>query len=282
MEKWNKFKAWLEKYIVAFSIGIGLGSLAFILIGFGVTGHLFKNDFDYNYLSAFGDFLSGFLGAAFGMITIYLVYKTFKSQKEELHDQKQLLADQQEELRLTRASQEKQNFENTFFRMLEQNRAVLGQLNSNGKAGLELVEYHTRKIATKFWGSYKNHKDDNVKNIEYLELSINESLFIREYSSYHNYFMNILQTSTYISKANLSKNDKKIYFMILENSLSLYEKLLFYCLKIWIFNKDLIVDNLKTQFITFRENIDYIDKETEKHFYELELIAWKNSSPSIF
>ena len=103
MEEQKNTNTWFERNIVKIATTIGLLTIILLLVGY--RDYLnFSFKIEPSLISTFGDFLSGFLGAAFGMITIYLVYQTFKSQKEEL--------------RLSRNLIQRQNFENTFFSLL--------------------------------------------------------------------------------------------------------------------------------------------------------------------
>jgi hypothetical protein len=76
-----------------------------------------KNDFlNFTYfletykLGLFGDFIGGFLGSILTGIATFLVYRTYVYQKQELEVQSKLIA--------------KQQFENTFFNMLNVHREL--------------------------------------------------------------------------------------------------------------------------------------------------------------
>lgn len=283
MKLWNTFKAWLEKYIVPLSVGIGIGSLLFILIGYGVTGHLFKNDFDHDYLSAFGDFLSGFLGAVFGMITIYLVYKTFKSQKEELNDQKKLLVDQQAELRLTRASQERQNFENTFFNLLSHNRQLHKQIDIDYSKNLTLIPFRVKRIATDFLKLYKKNKSDINLSKNTLSEILSRSILIKEYSLLNHYVSSTIQIATYINNSNFDNNLKNMYSLILENNLGHFEKLLFLLLKTSAdANLDFGTVSLKEDLKDMGGILNFMKTKDKDFFSQLENTAWSQHELTVF
>jgi hypothetical protein len=110
--------------------------IGILAIGYYKTGHFDGNDIDHNYLSAFGDFIGGLIGVFLGLVTIYLVYRTYVTQKKELRQQ-------QEELRLTRGTQEKQNFENTFFSLINnvKNKIQNLELENPPKKGNDLIYY---------------------------------------------------------------------------------------------------------------------------------------------
>ncbi len=136
--------SFIEKRIVIISISIALITIGALVFGYYKTGHLnriFENDIDHDYLGAFGDFLSGFLGAILGIITIYLVYKTYISQKEELELSRNLI--------------QKQNFESTFFSLIDniKNKINSLELDNPPKKGnavffhlkIEFVNYYKQQ-----------------------------------------------------------------------------------------------------------------------------------------
>ena len=81
--------------------------------------YLFKNReeyfFDTEKLGHFGDFIGGFLGTILTIAATILVYKTYISQKNELQLQRNLISQQQ--------------FETTFFNMLEIHRSIKENLS---------------------------------------------------------------------------------------------------------------------------------------------------------
>lgn len=66
---------------------------------------------DLSKFGAFGDYLSGVVGTILTIISIYLLWKTYTSQKDELKKQKEFIAKQTQVM-------EQQAFEQTFFAML--------------------------------------------------------------------------------------------------------------------------------------------------------------------
>ncbi|MDL5049509.1 putative phage abortive infection protein [Oscillatoria amoena NRMC-F 0135] len=135
----EKIKNWFERNIVLISILIWVLTILLLLVGY--REHLNVSfTIEPNLISSFGDFLSGFLGSTFGIITIYLVYKTYKSQKEELEASRTLIKIQKND--------------STFFSMLDS--------FNNSKANLETINITDSK---QYKGLYffkrmrENHRD---------------------------------------------------------------------------------------------------------------------------
>ena len=104
--------------------------LSTLIIGFTIYAY-WKNDFlNPNYflgtdkLGDFGSFIGGFLGTIITLIATVYVYKTYISQKEELKSQK-------DELALQRQLISQQQFESTFFNMLNVHRELKNNLELN-------------------------------------------------------------------------------------------------------------------------------------------------------
>ncbi|MBF2709466.1 hypothetical protein [Flavobacterium soyangense] len=71
----------------------------------------------YEIYGNFGSYLGGVLGTIIGFVTLILVYKTYSSQRKELKIQKELITQQQ--------------FESTFFNMLNVHRELKNGLKLN-------------------------------------------------------------------------------------------------------------------------------------------------------
>ena len=88
--------------ILATGLIVGLPILLtqtpFVLFDFSKTGHV-------------GDTIGGIASPVIGIVSILLIYLTYNSQKEELHETK-------EELKMTRQTAERQQFDSTFFNSL--------------------------------------------------------------------------------------------------------------------------------------------------------------------
>ena len=99
--------------------------LSLLVIGLTLYAYWKNQYLNWNYylgtdkLGHFGDFIGGFLGTILTGLATYLVYLTFISQKKELKLQRKLIAQQQ--------------FETTFFNMMNVHRELKNSfyLNSN-------------------------------------------------------------------------------------------------------------------------------------------------------
>lgn len=222
----TKILSWVERNIITITITSACITIIFLFVGYAINGRLSGGDFDHDYLGALGDFLGGFLGSIFGIITIYLVYKTYVSQKEELEEQRKLLDAQQNELKLTRATQEKQNFENTFFKLYEDlNTArkvhfipkvilciadlkeLIDGIDLKSKSYEDYLISHEEKL--KKWGE---------KNQQYFYL----------------FFKKLFITIMYIRNSNLSTKEKKVYYDIIESNFSISIKILLPCIHYYV------------------------------------------------
>lgn len=80
-----------------------------------------------NTISGYGTFVVGLVGSLFSAAAIVLVYQTYKSQKEELNETREELKKQNESLC-------KQNFESTFFNLLNLKNNIVSHLKDSSSA----------------------------------------------------------------------------------------------------------------------------------------------------
>jgi hypothetical protein len=212
--------------------GISISVISSVIIGLTLYAY-WKNDFlNFNYflgtdkLGHFGDFIGGFLGTILTGIATYFIYKTYISQKEELEKQK-------EELLLNRQLIVQQQFESTFFNMLNVHRELKNSLKlkrdncSNYKVyeGFFIKEFESIDIIEKievfsflreqfkelyFYrgieaGNLQNktldnlYKDLHVKNEREKIIYLNQKLFFKKYQNViSHYCRNIYQILKYI------------------------------------------------------------------------------------
>lgn len=114
-----------QKHYAIFSISIliiGLTTIVYMANGFLNP----KNKLEPSYLGNFGDFIGGFLGTFLTIIATIYVYKTYHSQKKELKSQKK-------ELQLQKQLIAQQQFESTFFNMLNVHRELKKDFKINSK-----------------------------------------------------------------------------------------------------------------------------------------------------
>ena len=89
-----------------------------------IKGHINLDDINFDKLGGFGGFIGGLVGTYLTLIATFYVYKTYVKQKKELKSQKQ-------ELTLQRQLISQQQFENTFFNMLNVHRELKNNLRIN-------------------------------------------------------------------------------------------------------------------------------------------------------
>lgn len=133
-------------------------SLTFIVIS--LRGHINLNDINFDKLGGLGSFIGGLVGTFLTIVATLYIYKTYHSQKEELESQKT-------ELILQRQLIAQQQFESTFFNMLNVHRELKNNLklkhnetvfnfnefyNSEEYRGIEVLE----KIASEYRNLYTN------------------------------------------------------------------------------------------------------------------------------
>jgi gas vesicle protein len=83
----------------------------------------------------YGSFIGGLLGTLIGGVTVYLVYETYSLQKRELQLSRDELKLTRNELELTRSQIVIQNFETTFFNLIEMFSKIREEVkNSNGNS----------------------------------------------------------------------------------------------------------------------------------------------------
>ena len=66
----------------------------------------------------FGDFFGGLVGTLVSLVAVVLVYLTYRLQKVELRETSKALNSQNEQLKI-------QQFENTFFKLLERKESLI-------------------------------------------------------------------------------------------------------------------------------------------------------------
>jgi len=214
------------QHLVIWTFIISGAVIITIFIGYWITGHLWKDDIDNNYLSAFGDFIGGFIGTLIGLVTIFLVYKTYASQKEELEEQRKLLDAQQNELKLTRTTQEKQNFENTFFKLYE-------DLNTARK------DHFIPKVILCITDLKELIDGIDLKSKSYEDYLISHEEKLKKWGEknqqyFYFFFKKLFITIMYIRNSTLSTKEKKVYYDIIESNFNISIKILLPCIHYYV------------------------------------------------
>lgn len=139
MEKLNKY--WLE--IIGILIAI-ICLYYFVPILFNLFNELYVNSKTtecHGIYGNFGSFVGGVFGTIIGFVTLFFVYITYTSQRKELKIQKELISQQQ--------------FESTFFNMLNVHRELKNSLiystddiDDTKLKGIETINTSIKKIKT--------------------------------------------------------------------------------------------------------------------------------------
>lgn len=118
--------------------------------------HLSKEAGNWELDAGFGDFVGGAAGSLWNLAAIALLYLTYRSQKQELHEARKAFMLQREELADTRKAMEDQGFENNFWQLLKAQRDLAGNVSAsfiNGMVQNVLGEDNIR--GSKFFGLLK-------------------------------------------------------------------------------------------------------------------------------
>lgn len=119
----------LTKFIRT-SVMIGLSGIIITIIVFLLNGHINFNDIDAQKLSAFGEFIGGFIGIFFTLAATFLIWLTYKTQKQEL-EKTSNLAELQSKMLKT------QQFENTYFNLLSHLSEIINSMTSDSQVLFE-------------------------------------------------------------------------------------------------------------------------------------------------
>lgn len=116
----NLEEKWLTKYI-QISVMFGIIGVVSTVVVFIIKGDINFNNIDPQKLSAFGEFVGGFIGVFFTLATTFLVWITYKSQKQELEKTVNISEKQHNLLSI-------QKFETTFFNMLQNLQTIVNNM----------------------------------------------------------------------------------------------------------------------------------------------------------
>ena len=87
----------------------------------------------------FGDFFGGLVGTLVSLVAVVLVYLTYRLQKVELRETSKALNSQNEQLKI-------QQFENTFFKLLERKESLIRSLDYKGKNSFAALRSINKKF----------------------------------------------------------------------------------------------------------------------------------------
>ncbi|MED3508024.1 putative phage abortive infection protein [Bacillus velezensis] len=170
-------------------------------------------------LGTFGDFFGGTTVGLFNLSSILLVLTAVIMQRKELEQTRR-------EFVKTNETLTKQQFDNTFFNMINLHNEIVRTLNDNGTSGKELLGNIEGEIS--YW---VESIDLDLHEDEYaIELLITS--YERAYKNYDNilghYLRNLYRIVKFIDEAKLSKKEKKNYIGILRAQLTIDELLIIF------------------------------------------------------
>lgn len=143
INKKDYLTGWVKTAIALNLIFIAITAAIFISKGyFNPTSEI-----AYNQLESFGSFVGGICSSITSLVAIYLVLKTYNSQKEELEETRKIAREQSETLKI-------QQFESTYFNMLKMLQEIVNSLYWDGNSeGIhekrEYINYFNTEIPRK-------------------------------------------------------------------------------------------------------------------------------------
>ena len=113
-DKINKLQSRLESL---FYVLLVLGTVSLVYLGIKLLGmgNLNFGNISFEIIGVIGDFIGGFIGTIFTIATIILVWMTYQSQKQELSNTQDLIRNQ--------------NFDTSFFSLLEMLKSVIENMD---------------------------------------------------------------------------------------------------------------------------------------------------------
>ncbi len=246
-------------------LGIFLSSLMVLLLKIFAEMASLKYGIDEvdkyaGYFASISGWISGITVPIFTFLSLILLYKTFNLQKKELVN--------------TRSVINQQQFENTFFNMINLHINIVEKIEFEGiksRKGLELLwEDLDKKINNLLKGffttSHVNYNEEelnkyraNYKDEEYIKNKFKDFESDNGDSLGH-YFRHMYRIVKFISDSNLSKDEKREYLGIFRAQLSSAElNLLFYNINYSAYSKK-FHDILQGTYF-FKGHVDELIKE---------------------
>lgn len=275
---------------------------------------------------ALGDFFGGILNPTFALLGLLALLQTIRIQTKELKTSSKALENSHEELKLTReeaglsreALQQQsesirlQNFENTFFKMLDLHNDIVKSLihsgmcysisksakinfinvsdngnTTSGKVldsmllGVKYILFTNNRIP----GS-ETKTNRNIVDLEYhhnTQIERTNKSYLTLFKVYEQstskYFRNLYQILKFISRSDI--DNKKLYSNVLRAQLSNNElELLFYHCASDIGSKDFMPLLIEFEFLEHLVCDDYINR-FDVHFYAEKTIELNNEDPEM-
>lgn len=246
----NNANRWI-KWLVGISIGAII--IIFVIFLWNRSFFDFSTTVDEGLLGTLGDLIGGFLGSIWALVGVVLFYKALTSQQEDFRTNKKALTKQIEslemqtkefslqrnELELTRnvfleqsKTLKKQQFESTFFSMIQMYSENIAILNTSRKKDY-FVEF-SELIAS------KNIVDDNPINNHNDALETYNEFFFQKKDEVSHYFRIVYRILRFIDSSMMSDKEKIFYAKILRSQFSEKELLILYYNSHTIFGRKFI------------------------------------------
>lgn len=201
-------------------------AVAFVVIAIAMPVYLiwrYKQYADYSGLAALGpvgDFIGGSTIAFFNMASIFLLLATLIAQRKELKETRK-------EYEITNHTMKKQQFENTFFNMIQLQNQIVNSLSLNnvysGRAALKYIADQITETIEELKGKGKS-KEDIYETV----MSTYQSFFEEHEDLMGHYMRHLYRIVKFIVESKLTNAERRNYFGILRAQWSKSEFLLIY------------------------------------------------------
>ncbi|OCS82269.1 putative phage abortive infection protein [Caryophanon tenue] len=152
-----------EDRIVKFALLILLITviLSVVLV---IIKNYFKLYFDFTELALLGDYLGGLLGGILAISTVFLIYATYKTQQKELAATNKQLLETVKQAIITNETMLKQQFETTFFNMINMHSNLINDLKYGEFRGREaLINFYEQVNEQYYYHLFNQH----IENLFY-------------------------------------------------------------------------------------------------------------------
>lgn len=238
----------LEYWYKALKIGMLVAPLLYLMAHIVYFVNFNKGFSDSNTdWGTFGDFIGGSLNPLFSLLAFLALIYTIKLQSVELRNSATQLKKSAEALRLQNSHWERQNFESTFFNLIEnfrgQREFVNFTLIRNGvtnKCNYQSIPIHINEFIQTVYDVAKQIPQNKIDDIndcssfnEHFGKLINEFL-AREGNYLMKYCDGLGFIASFIDRSTLEAEDKKFYFNLLNTQINASEQaFLFLFVAVW-------------------------------------------------
>lgn len=250
----------VEKLLLALITLASICSIGFYIVQFH-QNEWSNNPEDFGNL---GDYIGGVLGTSIALISIVLLYRTYRTQLDITNTQ-----ERQSEI---------QQFENTFFQLLSNQRTILmtckgtfydSRSMSSKQRGVVLSDYqYIDKIAEELRLQMLNFEYDpsllDGENINLIRIVINDyylEVFSKQTSQLSHYFRHLYHILKYVETSNVQ--DKRKYTDLVQAQMSNNELYIAFYNGISIYGRKRMLP-LMDQY-SFLENLKDTDYTTKRH-----------------